>query len=128
LVNCPNCGTAVASNQRFCGNCGTDVQAALAARGAPVADAQQSPYAYAQPTYNYDAGYNEPARGRNRLILVLAVLVIVACCAFACGLLLGFELIPDLLGLTGGAATPRPTPRVTPTPQSMWMLFNYLIG
>ncbi len=123
MVTCPNCGSSVASTQRYCGNCGTDVQAAMAARGAPVSDTQPSPYAYAQPTYDYAPTYSEPSRAPMRLILIAGVVLLVACCAFACGLLIGFELIPDVLGLTGGAATPRPTPRFTPTPQGMILWF-----
>ncbi len=130
MVNCPNCGHANPTNQRFCGSCGTDIQAALASRGTPVSEQQQSPYAYSQPqTYGGYEAYAEPAsRGPLRLVIVIGILLLVACCAFACGILIGFELIPGLLGIGGGAATPRPTPRVTPTPQSMLMIFYYLLG
>lgn len=128
MVNCPTCGHSVPSTQRFCGSCGTDVQAAIAARGAPVSDQQQSPYAYSQPSgYDYEP-YTEPSRGPARLLIVVAVLGLVACCALTCGLLLGFEVIPTLLGIGGGAAVPKPTPWVTPTPQSMLTIFYYLIG
>ena len=130
MINCPNCGAAVASNQRFCGSCGTDVQAAMSSRGAPVADNVQSPYAYAQPVYDYNQGYAEPSRGPMRLIIIIAVLALVSCCMFACGILIGIE-IPDILGLfgvTGASAAPKPTPRFTPTPQSMMMAYYYLIG
>ncbi len=128
MVNCPNCGHANESSQRYCGSCGTDIQAALASHGTPVSDQQQSPYAYSQPSgYGYEP-YTEPPRGPTRLFVVIGVLLLVACCAFACGMLIGFELIPDLFGIGGGAALPKPTPRVTPTPQSMMLVFNYLIG
>lgn len=127
MVNCPNCGHANESTQRFCGSCGTDIQAALASRGTPVSNQQPSPYAYSQPApYGYEP-YTEPSRGPMRLILVIGVILLVACCAFACGLLIGFELIPTLLGVSG-TPVPKPTPRVTPTPQSMLLIFNYLIG
>jgi hypothetical protein len=97
----------------------------MAARGAPVSDAQSSPYAYAQPTYDYPPSYTEPSRAPMRLILIVGIVILVACCAFACGLLIGIELIPDLLG---SVSTPKPTPRVTPTPQSMLFIVHYLLG
>ncbi len=128
MVNCPSCGHSVPSTQRFCGNCGTDVQAAMTPRGAPVSDQQQVPYAYSQPSgYGYDP-YAEPSRAPMRLVLVFGIVALVACCAFACGLLLGFEIIPGLLGINSANPTPRPTPRVTPTPQAMLTIFYSLIG
>ena len=101
----------------------------MSSRGAPVSDNAQSPYAYPQPAYDYNQSYTEPSRGPMRLIIIIAVLALVACCMLACGILIGIE-IPDILGLFGvtGSATPRPTPRFTPTPQSMMMIYYYWIG
>jgi len=129
LVTCPNCGHSVPSNQRFCGSCGADVHAAPAARGAPISENQSAPYAYAQPSgLGFDQSYAEPARANIRLLIIGAVLILALCCAFACGLLLGFELIPDLLGIGGNAAVPKPTPKFTPTPQSLLPIIQYFIG
>jgi len=129
LVTCPNCGHSNLSTQKFCGNCGTDIQAALAPQAAPVSEQQPAPYAYSQPTgFGYEP-YAEPQRSvAPRLILIGGIMLIALCCALACGLLLGFELIPDLLGIGGGVTTPKPTPRFTPTPQSMMFIIRYLIG
>lgn len=125
MITCPNCGHSVPSNQRFCGNCGYDVQSAAAARGAPVSDQQSAPYAYAQPPGygGYEQSYPQPSssRGPGRILVVGAVLILVACCALACGFLIGLEL-PDAMGLLPGGATPRPTPRVAPTPAG-WVPF-----
>lgn len=130
MINCPNCGHAVPSSQRFCGNCGADVQTApVAPQGVPIAEQQAAPYAYSQPSgYDYGAYPVEaPRSGAPRILLIGGVVIIALCCAFACGLLLGFELIPDILGIGGGAAV-KPTPRFTPTPQSMLFILQYLIG
>ena len=130
MVNCPNCGHTVPSSQRFCGNCGADVQASTVPQGVPVSEQQPAPYAYSQPAgYGYDPYPTQaPRSGAPRLILIGAVVVMALCCALACGILLGFELIPDLLGIGGGAAVPKPTPRFTPTPQSMLFMLHYLLG
>ncbi len=129
MITCPNCGTAVRETQQFCGSCGTDVHAALAAASptAPAAEEQAgTPYAYSQPTgYGYD--YVPPVQaGNNRLIILVVAVVLVGCCMFACGLVFGFELIPDLLGIGGGAAVPKVTP--TPTPASMLPILRLFIG
>ena len=124
-TTCPNCGHVNPASQRFCGNCGTDVQAA-APHGTPISEQQSAPYAYSAPSaYGYDQPYDEPSKKPMRLILIGVVVVFALCCAFACGLLLGFEIIPTMLGV---GATPKPTPKVTPTPQSMLMILQYLIG
>ncbi|MBI5034826.1 MAG: zinc ribbon domain-containing protein [Chloroflexi bacterium] len=129
MVNCPNCGHAVPSTQRFCGNCGNDLQASAVSQGIPVSEQQPAPYAYSQPSgYGYEAYPSEAPRSpAPRMILIGGVVVIALCCAFSCGLLLGFELIPDLLGI-GGATAPKPTPRPTVTPQSLLPIFHYFFG
>ncbi len=127
MITCPNCGHSVADTQRFCGNCGTDVQAlAVVSRGAPVGEEQAAPYAYSQPTgYGYE--YQPPAAAAPaaRYILIGAALLLALCCAFSCGLLFGFEIIPTALGL-GAVNTPVPKP--SPTPQSLLPMLLWLIG
>lgn len=129
MVTCPNCGNPVREIQQFCGNCGTDVHAALAAaaNAAPVEEEPTStPYAYSQPTgYGYD--YQTPAQpASNRLVVIGIAVVLIACLMFCCGLVFGFEIIPDLLGIGGGAAVPKTTP--TPTPAGLLPIIHYFIG
>lgn len=76
---------------------------------------QTSPYAYAQPAgygYEMQAPAERPIAGR--LLLIGGALLLAVCCAFACGLVFGFEIIPTALGLTTGFA-PTPTPTRAPT-------------
>lgn len=129
MITCPNCGNAVRENQQFCGSCGTDVHAALAAAATAAPAAEEptnAPYAYSQPTsYGYD--YVPPApSSNNRLIILVVAVVLVGCCMFACGLVFGFEFIPDLLGIGRGAAVPKVTP--TPTPTGMLPILRWFIG
>jgi len=127
LVNCPNCDHPVPDNQRFCGNCGADVRAAspAATPGAPIGEGQSAPYAYSQPSgYGYEPQpAAEPARPAGRIIVIIAVLVLAACCAFMCGTLFGFELSPMLFP----SSTPAPTPRVSPTREGLLPII-YLLG
>ena len=135
-TTCPNCGQPVREGQRFCGACGTDVPAALNAAAASRSSGEStsyggessSPDAYSQPP---DYGYvtppsNDPPAGR-RLLIIAGALILAICCAFACGLLFGFELIPDLLGI-GGAAGPAPRPTTVPTPSTWLPVLHYLLG
>jgi len=129
LVTCPNCGNPVRESQQFCGNCGTDVHAALAAAANVAPGAEEStnaPYAYSQPSgYGYE--YQPPAQpGRNRLVVIGVAVVLIACLMFCCGLVFGFEIIPDLLGIGGGAAVPKASP--TATPVGLLPIFQYFIG
>lgn len=130
MITCPNCGNQVRESQQFCGNCGTDVHAALAAasQAAPAAEEPTStPYAYSQPSgYGYDNQPPAPSGGSSRIIIIGVALVLVACLMLCCGLVLGFEIIPDILGLGGGAAVPKTTP--TPTPAGLLPILHYLIG
>ncbi len=110
MVICPNCGSQVASNQRFCGSCGTDVHTVAAPTPratAPIADDRPSPqYAYSQPT-NY-GDYDAPAErrsGGNRAIIAGVIFFLVACCVVGWALL----LIETALGfIAPGTATPTP--------------------
>lgn len=132
MINCPTCGHSVPANQRFCGNCGADVSATAPAAptpptGAPIGEGQPAPYAYSQtPSYG---GYEPqpyaetPRPVAGRMIILIAVLLLTACCAFACGILIGFEASPILFP----SNTPGPTPRVTPTRESMLPIL-YALG
>ncbi len=148
MVTCPSCGRPVPEGQKFCGSCGTDVQAALRAQpSAPPSEEQGSPYAYQQTGgysqsggygqtggYGYESQYeSEPPPQGNRMIVIAGAIILAVCCAFACGLVFGFEIIPDVaqaLGFGGAAAggTPVPTPRFTPTPSSLLPIIHYFIG
>ena len=125
MINCPNCGHPVPDNQRFCGNCGSDVRPAAPATppGVPIGEGQTTPYAYSQPTgYGYEPQpISEPTRAVTRMIIIVAVVILAACCAFACGILIGFEMSPILLP----GNTPAPTPR--PTRESLLPII-YLLG
>lgn len=144
MITCPNCGSLVREGQRFCGTCGTDVSAgSTAGRSAePAADEQSSPYAYqsqggyGQSTGSYGAGQStyggyEPLGTRppvgGRLLIIAGALMLAICFAFACGLIFGFELIPDLLGL-GGASPVPPRPTTAPIPSSLLPILNYVIA
>lgn len=142
MVTCPNCGAAVRESQRFCGTCGTDVPAALAAAApssratAPMSGEQSSPYAYQSesgygqsqvPYSSYDPSFASPPPAGGRMMIIAGAIILALCCAFACGLIFGFELIPDLLGM--GASTPvPPRPTSAPTPSSLLPVIRYFIG
>lgn len=134
MSNCPNCGHAVPDNQRFCGNCGADVRAAAPAAsaaptpptGAPIGEGQPAPYAYsATPSYG---GYEQPTYAETprplagRMLILIAVLLLAACCAFACGILIGFEASPILFPNPTG-----PAPRGTPTRETLLPIL-YALG
>lgn len=128
MITCPNCGSPVRETQQFCGNCGTDVHAALAAAPVPTTAGEEdatSPYAYTEPA-GYTGDYQQPLRSANsRLIIIGATVLLLACCMFACGFINGFEIIPDILSALGGGA-----PKVTPTstPAGWLPIIHYLIG
>jgi hypothetical protein len=95
-----------------------------APQGVPIADQQTSPYAYQQPGafggMDYQAT-SQPAAPPSRLLIIGIAIILVACCAFACGFLAGFEgpyfFFP--------ASTPSPTPR--PTRESLLPIL-YALG
>ncbi len=160
MVTCPNCGRPVPEGQKFCGSCGAEVQTAQRSAApsedqeSPYAYPSSSGYGqsggYGQPgsygqssTYGQSAGYGQsggygnesqyesepPASGR--MIVIAGALILAVCCAFACGLVFGFEIIPDVaqaLGFGGTGATPVPTPRFTPTPSGLLPVIRYFIG
>ncbi len=121
MINCPNCGNPVREDAKFCGNCGIDVQAALAAsQQAAPSEAQPTPYAYPQqpPTFGgFDfrrEAERSPMTGR---ILIVAVIVIAVACAFCCGILFGFEILSPMF-----PPGPTPRPSATPTKESLQLL------
>ena len=123
LINCPNCGTPVREDVKFCGNCGVDVQAALAAQEQamaaqaaayqPMQSAQPIQQAYPLQTTNY-GGYGftreerSPMQGR---LLIAGVLVIAVACAFCCGMIAMAAFFEF-----AAPASPKPVP--TPTRQT----------
>jgi hypothetical protein len=129
LINCPTCNHQVPDNQRFCGNCGSDISATQppAPTGTPIGDGQTAPYAYSQtPSYGYESQplAETPRPVANRMIVVIAVLLLAACCAFACGILIGFEASPILFP----SNTPGPAPRGTPTREGLLLIWQFLIA
>lgn len=130
MINCPNCGHSVADTQRFCGNCGAEVRAAAPVAptptpGAPVGDGQAVPYAYSQtPSFGYASQplAEAPRPVAGRMIIIIAVLLLAACCAFACGILIGFEASPILFP----GNTPGPAPRGTPTREGLLLIWQFL--
>lgn len=102
-----------------------------------ASEAPDMPYAYSQPSGGYGQssglGYENPSYGGGgtppgRWIIIGGALLLAVCCAFACGLVFGFELIPDLLGMGGAAATTPVRPTIAPTPSSFLPLLHLLIG
>lgn len=57
------------------------------------------------------------------MLIIGVAVVLVACCMFACGLVFGFEIIPDLLGIGAGPATPKGTP----TPVGLLQIIQYFV-
>lgn len=121
MINCPNCGTPVREDAKFCGNCGIDVPAALAAQEQALAAqaaatfqqaqiAQPIPQAYPLQTTNYGGyGYGReersPMQGR---LLIAAVLVVAVACAFCCGMLVMAAFFEY-----AAPGAPKPTPSPT---------------
>ncbi len=125
MINCPNCGNPVREDAKFCGNCGVDVQAALAAaQHAATSEPQPAQYAYPQPQPAFGGfdfrrdGERSPMVGR---ILIVAVIVIAVACAFCCGLVFGFEVISPMF-----PSGPTPRPSATPTKETL-QLFEMVI-
>jgi len=105
------------------------VQAALAAASPvapPAEEHTETPYAYSQPSgYGYNYQPPPPTSGGSRIVIIGLVAVLLVCCVFACGLVFGFEIIPDILGLGSSSAAPKPA---TPTPTSLLPIIRLFIG
>jgi len=128
LITCPNCGTPVRDDAKFCGNCGIDVQAALAvqeqalaaqaaATFQPVQPVQPIQQAYPLQTTNYGGyGYareeRSPMQGR---VLIAAVLVVAVACAFCCGMI-------AMAAFFEFAAPGAPKPTPSPTKQTFELI------
>ena len=132
MVNCPNCGHTVPSGQRFCGNCGNDVQASAVPPSAPVSEQQPVPYAYSQAAnYGYEPFSSDapnPNKTRTVLLLAIAAVLIAICCACLVGVVIG-DSLPDILKTLGFGRTPTPTapPRGTPTPSTLLFFITNLL-
>ncbi len=134
MINCPNCGRPVLEGQKFCGACGADVQAAMhpSSGSVPPGEEQMAPYAYAQSAgYGYETEPPDEKPLGGRMLVIGGALLLAMCCVFACGLVFGFEIIPDVaqfMGFGGGSASPGPKAPTTPTPTSLLLSLRYLIG
>jgi hypothetical protein len=111
LTNCPTCGAPVAEGQRFCGNCGTDVQAASAYRAAAQPPPPTAPPGPAANPFGYSSAYDytQPASRRPTTIVIALVLAGIAILCLCCGIILGAAGL-YLFGPTNSAPTPTPTP------------------
>jgi hypothetical protein len=135
LINCPYCGQPVLEGQRFCGSCGKEVpapvQATPVANNPPPGEEHSTPYAYSQPSgYGYEPLPSQsPFAGR--MIIIIGAVILAVCCAFACGLLFGFEIVPDIAAFAGfsgaGPTGPTPRPTFTPTPSSLLPIIHYVL-
>ncbi len=126
-MTCPTCGRPVPEGQRFCGNCGTDVQAATtfsasqnqAASSASPASPTPAPSPYYDPgAYDYVQTESRPSWGLT-IIVVVVVAIFCCCCGLAFGWLGGYLVGPPPNFFPG---TPATTP--TPTPASLMLLFH----
>ncbi|MBI5301673.1 MAG: hypothetical protein HY868_06025 [Chloroflexi bacterium] len=136
MKRCPRCDATVADTQVFCGSCGNDMRAVPvvpAPRITPtVGEGQTSPYAYPQQMSPYAPNAQEPMNGQSptmRYVIIGAVVLIVACCAFSCGILASFAIDPLVAPILRGASpTPTRTPRGTPPAGGalVWILWYLL--
>lgn len=125
LVTCPTCGTSVPDDQRFCGNCGTDVHAAMAFRGTAqnslggTAAGSATGGGYGYDTANYDyapSGLQRPTTAMIWLI-VAGVAVVCLCCGLVIGGVFSYLFFP-----TQSA----PVPTEVPTPEGLNLLLILL--
>ncbi len=120
LTTCPTCGRPVPESQRFCGNCGTDVQAASAYRAAQASPAgAQTPGGL--PFLGFDQGGFDVAAVRRPSTLIIALIVAgVAIVCLCCGMVFGAAAMYWL------GPVPSSEPVFQPTPESLNQLFNLL--
>ena len=107
MITCPNCGHQVPEGQRFCGNCGFDVQAALSRQ-------QPNPTQPPPPTYGsflpqtyqqydfLDAGAPPPRR--PPIVPITLLLLGFGLVCLCCGILMGFAIYYLII------ENPRPSP------------------
>ncbi len=119
-MTCPTCGRPVAEGQRFCGNCGTDVQAASTLR--PVQDeaATSQSAGPGGAGYDYESSADDYAPPVPRspsmpmiALIVAAVALICLCCGMIIGGLAAYWLFPV-----------REVPAATPTPAALLILLT----
>lgn len=122
MITCPNCGRPVPEKQRFCGNCGADVEAMLASRAAAQNPPSVSPTNSPGTTYGYDPSYYDyapsPARRPAAPIIWLIVAGVAILC-LCCGLIIG--------GLFAYAFFPYqsvPSANPTPTPEGLNLIIS----
>lgn len=140
MKRCPRCDASVADAQMFCGTCGTDMRTVPSMptpRVAPTMnEAQTPPYAYPQSTQQmtpYSSHVVQDTGGGQsstmRYVVIGAVVLLVACCAFSCGILASFAIDPIVAPVLRGAS-PTPTrPRATPPAGGgalVWILWYLL--
>ncbi len=125
MITCPTCGRPVPENQRFCGNCGTDVQAAIAYRAAsqnPPAPPAPSPstggvYSYDPGSYIYAPVIQRRLSPTMVALIVLGVGTLCLCCGLVFGGAFAYWFFP-----TQSVAAPTPTP----TPASLNLFITLL--
>jgi membrane protein YdbS with pleckstrin-like domain len=87
MAYCPSCGTEVADNARFCGQCGAAIQAKAEAPGGQPVPASLAPASQAAPIDNQPADPANraeplwtgwPCRKRHLPMLLLALVVLIA--------------------------------------------------
>ncbi len=121
-MTCPTCGRPVVEGQRFCGNCGADVQAITSLR--PVqrqTNPPPPPHGAADANYDYeDSGYDYMAATRRGLSapLIWLIVVAVAVVCLCCGLVIGGTAVYWLFPVREIPAAP------TPTPEALRLLFH----
>ncbi len=112
-TTCPTCGRPVAENQRFCGNCGTDVQAATAYRSSQASPAGGAGPGAPAPSFGYEPGgfdYSLPFGRRPSAWIVGLIVAILALICLCCGFVLGAGAMYWLGPVPSSGATPVPTP------------------
>ncbi len=108
---CNKCGTQNKEGDRFCINCGNDLQVQ---QSAPVVDAEpiidqapNTPYQqYNQPIYNQPV-YNQPESGKGFAVasLVLGIVSFLCCAVIAGPLSIIFGFVAKSKGSRSGMAT-----------------------
>ena len=126
MITCPTCGRPVPENQRFCGNCGTDVQAAMGFHAAAqnAANAPATPGApigaYGYDPSSYEYAQTPPQRPASTIIwlIVAGVAVLCLCCGLVIGGVVSYVFFPT-------QSVPPPFPSPTPEGLNLFrMLFS----
>ncbi|MFQ6015400.1 MAG: zinc-ribbon domain-containing protein [Anaerolineae bacterium] len=93
-MNCPSCGQEVKAGERFCGNCGAQVEMAAAPPPPePVERAAPPPTPSPPPT-----APPPPSRSRRNLwIVIIVVLVILCLCLVCAGVIVFSGVLQELM-------------------------------